>query len=200
MADHSSFNDLVARLRRGEQDAARQLFARFAHRLVGLARTRLDQRVKRKLDAEDVVQSVFKSFFLRFREGQFELENWQGLWGLLVVITLRKCGRKVKFFREQRRDERREVSPAADEEVTAGWAGIAREPTPEEAVVLAETVEHILSGLSEVERRIVELRLEGYTPAEISAQVRRSESTVRWALQRLRKRLRRLGDEGAEPV
>jgi RNA polymerase sigma-70 factor (ECF subfamily) len=195
MAHDSSFDDLMDGLQDGDENAARLLFGRFAHRLVGLAHTRLDRRVQRKLDAEDVVQSVFKSFFVRFREGEFDLENWESLWGLLVVITLRKCGRKVKFFHEKRRDERREVQAAADD-AEAGWAGIAREPTPAEAAVLAETVEQLLAGLTDIERRVVELRLQGYTAAEIGTQVSRSEHTVNWMLKRARKRLQQLRDEG----
>ena len=40
------------------------------------------------------MQSVFKSFFVRQGQGQFELDNWDSLWGLLVRITLRKRNHK----------------------------------------------------------------------------------------------------------
>jgi RNA polymerase sigma-70 factor (ECF subfamily) len=196
VSDDSSFDDLMARLRAGDEAAAAQLFERFAHRLIALARSRLDRRLRQKMDAEDVVQSVLNSFFARFTHGQFDLHNWEGLWGLLVVITLRKCGRKAQFYSQARRDVSREVAGGADdEEVEASWAGIARDPTPDEAAVLADTVEQIVQGLKERERRIFELRLEGHSTVEISAQVGRSEHTVNWVLRRIRKRLQQLRDQ-----
>ena len=90
-------------------DAARALFERFARRLIGLARSHLDARFLRKIDPEDVVQSVFKSFFLRYGEGALAAEGWDGLWGLLTCITLRKCSERVRYLRAECRDIAREA-------------------------------------------------------------------------------------------
>ncbi len=111
MTAEPSFDDLMARLRAGDQAAASQLFHRFACRLIGLARGRLDALVRQKVDPEDVVQSVFKSFFLRHASGQWDLGGWDGLWALLTVLTVRKCGRHAVHYRAGRRDVRREASP-----------------------------------------------------------------------------------------
>ena len=59
----------MERLRAGDDEAAREVFDRFARRLVGLARRRFDRRLAHRVDPEDVVQSAFKSFFVRHREG-----------------------------------------------------------------------------------------------------------------------------------
>ena len=195
MAEESSFDELLERLRKGEEDAARQIFEQYAKRLVGLARVHLDSSVRRKVDPEDVAQSVFKSFFVRIREGQFDLENRDSLWNLLVVITLRKCGHKVRDLHRQRHDIRKEVVPrGADDESASSWQALAPGPTPSEAAILAETVDQVFADLKERERQIVELYLQGYEIAEIQAHVRRSEYTVRDVLKRLRKRLKRQCD------
>ena len=55
----------MGRLRSGEDEAAREVFVRFAARLAGLARRHLDVRLAVKVDPEDVVQSAYKSFFVR---------------------------------------------------------------------------------------------------------------------------------------
>jgi hypothetical protein len=47
-------------------DVSRALFEQFSQRLIGLARCHLDSRLKHKVDPEDVVQSAYKSFFLRY--------------------------------------------------------------------------------------------------------------------------------------
>src|SRR5437762_3488388 len=98
MSQEPSFEDLMERLRLGDERAAQQIFERFAHRLMGLARTRLSGGLRQKVDPEDVMQSVFKSFFRRHAEAQFDLSGWDSLWALLTVITLRKSGHKVKEY------------------------------------------------------------------------------------------------------
>src|SRR5262245_63375800 len=87
---------------------ARLAFERFTRRLIGLARRHLDARLQHKIEPEDVVQSAYKSFFLRYGEGALAAEGWDGLWGLLTLITLRKCADRVRHYRAQRRDVGRE--------------------------------------------------------------------------------------------
>jgi RNA polymerase sigma-70 factor (ECF subfamily) len=193
MSGDPSFDDLTARLREGDQEAARQVFRRFAGRLIALAHERLDRLVRTKVDPEDVMQSAFKSFFLRYAAGQFDLGDWDDLWSLLVVITLRKCGREVKRFHGPHHDVRREE--AAGE--AAGWDVLAREPTPDEAAMLAETVEQFLRELGSRERPVFELRLQGCTVLEIGEQVGLTEYTVEGMLRKIRKRFRRLEGGGA---
>ena len=69
----------------------------------------------------------------------------------------------------------------------AGLEAVGREPTPDEAAVLAETVTDLLQQLNGGERTIVELSLQGYSTQEISEQTGRAERSVR----RLRERVRR---------
>ena len=88
MAQDDSFDGWMARLAAGDESAATQVFRRFVRRLVGLARVHLDTLIRRKVDPEDVVQSAFKSFFLRFADRRFELKGWGGLWALLEAVRV----------------------------------------------------------------------------------------------------------------
>jgi RNA polymerase sigma-70 factor (ECF subfamily) len=185
MLPEEPFADLMAQLRAGDENAATRIFNQFSQRLIALARSRLDAVLRQKVDPEDILQSVFRSFFTRHADGKYELENWDSLWGLLVVITLRKCGRKVAHFHGAHHDARKETALPSSE----GLEILAREATPIEAAILAETVEQLLRGLTERERRIVEMRLQGYTAVEIGAAVGRTEHTVHWVLKRVRKSL-----------
>ncbi len=196
MTTETSFPSLLARCREGEEDASRVLFEEVAQRLIGLARNRLHGQLRQKVDAEDVVQSVFRSFFGDLRDGDFELKTWDNLWSLLVVITLRKCGRQIKHFLGPWRDVRREVSktPSAEESM-ASCLALATDPTPSEAFILSEMVEQTLRPLKERERRIFELHLQGCTFEEICAEVQRSEYTVRDVLKRIEKNLEKRRDE-----
>jgi RNA polymerase sigma-70 factor (ECF subfamily) len=186
MPPEPSFDDLMARLRAGDEAAADQLFHRFAARLIGLARGHLDALVRQKVDPEDVVQSVFKSFFVRHAEGQWDLGGWAGLWALLTAITVRKCGRRADYYHAARRDVRREVSagPTAEQGL-AGCAALARDPSPEEAVTLAEAVEGLLAPLGRRDRQIVVLSLQGHGTEEVAAQAGCTRRTAQRVLQRV---------------
>src|SRR6187402_3281387 len=90
-------------------------FERFTRRLIGLARGHIDARLRHKVDLEDVVQSAYKSFFLRYGEGALATEGWDGLWGLLTVITLRKCADRARYHQAECRDVKREQTAPATE-------------------------------------------------------------------------------------
>src|SRR5262249_7517072 len=114
-------------------------------------------------------------------------------WGLLVVITLRKCGKRRDYLRARRRDPKHR---AADRAV-AGEA-VDRDPTPPEGVMLADLVQRLLEGLDPTERGIMELTLEGYTAREVSERLGRSERSVWRVREGVRERLRRLIDADAD--
>jgi RNA polymerase sigma-70 factor (ECF subfamily) len=98
MNSDQSFDDVMARLRAGDADAADALFQKFAGRLIALARRRLGGRMRRKVDPEDILQSVFRSFFFRQADGRLVPRNWNHLWVLLVTITTRKCSGRLDHF------------------------------------------------------------------------------------------------------
>lgn len=173
-------------------EAARAVFERFTRRLIGLARSQLDVKLHNRIDPEDVVQSAYKSFFLRYGEGALAAEGWDGLWGLLTRITLRKCADRLRYHRAERRDPAREAPAAAGSDFASPVnAAASREPTPDEAAVLAETLERLLGGLDEDERPIIELSLQGCSTQEISTQLGRAERSVRRLRERVRRQLER---------
>jgi RNA polymerase sigma-70 factor (ECF subfamily) len=192
--------ELMARLRAGDQEAARLVFGHFAHRLIALARHRLDPLLRRKVDPEDVIQSVFRTFFARQADGRLRVDSWESLWGLLTAITLRKCGRHIDHFQAACRDVRRERTPepAGDDSSAGGWEAVDAEPTPFQAALLADTLEQLLHDLDERDRQILQLSLQGEDPPRIGAAVGCSERTVKRVLERIRQRLEQLRDGGPD--
>jgi len=189
MPGTDSFDDCLARLRLGDESAAQEIFDRFARRLIGLAQRRLSATLRQKVDPEDVLQSAFKSFF-RAVDRPYELASWDSLWSLLARITLRKCGHTLRHFRTDRRDVRRETAPGpTSSDVQADWQALTREPNPAEAAALAETVEDLLKSLSDRDRHILVLSLQGQSPEEVSVQVQCTERTVYRVLAAIRLRL-----------
>jgi RNA polymerase sigma-70 factor, ECF subfamily len=193
MTHDESFRSLMARLRSGEDAAAQRVFERFARQLIGLTRRQFDQRLAHKVDPEDVVQSAYKSFFVRHQAGQLTVENWNSLWKLLTIITLRKCADRVEYHKAARRDAAREARAPADPDRPAPWQEtFDRAPLPEEAAILAETLEGLYASMDADERPILELSLQGYTVPEISDRLGRAERSVRRLRERIRKRLERM--------
>jgi RNA polymerase sigma-70 factor (ECF subfamily) len=198
MSPESSFADLMARLRAGDATAAAQFFERFAHRLVALAQGHLDGLTRRLVDPEDVLQSVLRSFFVRHAGGQFELADWDGLWAMLVVMTLRKCGRQVHRFRAARRDVRREVTLPVGRDELVEWEALADGPTPAEAATLCDLIEQLRRSSGPDDWPVVALCLQGHTHLEVANQVGCTERTVRRVAARTRQRLQRLCGENPD--
>lgn len=187
-----SFADFLSRLQNRDNAAAQELFGRFTHQLIALALRHVETGLRHKVDTVDVVQSAYKSFFFRYGDGKMNVVNWNSLWGLLSLITVRKCAERAAYHRAERRDVAREVSQARDGDAATWLEPVGREPTPLEAAVLSETVEQLLADLDVDERPILEMSLQGYTTREISEQLGRAERTVRLLRESIRHQLERM--------
>jgi RNA polymerase sigma-70 factor (ECF subfamily) len=180
--------ELLTRWQHGDEHAAAELFRRYAGRLIGLARSRLPDNLAQRFDPEDVVQSAYRSFFARARDGRFEVQPGNDLWQLLVAITLHKLQHQVRWNTAEKRAVFREER-IEDAAATASPPLLTQEPSPIEAVALVDEVEQVMSRLDPLPRRVLELRLQGFDYEEIAAEVDRSECTVRRVLRQLEQSL-----------
>lgn len=177
--------DLMARWQSGDQAAAQELFQRYAQRLRALAQSRLSGRLAGRIDPEDVVQSAYRSFFTGARDDRYALRRSGDLWRLLAAITLHKLHHQVEHHKAGKRAASRERRSLP------AWASVPdREPTPAEAMALADTLEQVFRDLGPLQRRMTELRLQGWAIEEIADDVQRSERTVRRVLEQVKDRLR----------
>jgi RNA polymerase sigma factor (sigma-70 family) len=196
MESRGSVTRLIEQLRCDDpglrDDAAQQIWERYFRALLDLARRHLDQRVRRREDEEDVLQSMYKSFCLRQQRGDFDLTGRDQLWGLLVQITLCKARNAAAKHRRGKRDVTRELMSPRDDPDAAGWAleqMDATEPTPAEAAVLNEALEQRLQALPDPELRQIALgKLEGWTNREIADRHGCTERTIERKLERIRAR------------
>jgi RNA polymerase sigma factor (sigma-70 family) len=183
-------------------DAARLIWQRYFHSLLELARSNLDKRVRRRTDEEDVAQSMYKSFCLRQKRGEFDLGGRDELWRLLVTITLRKARNAAGAQRRRKRDISRERP------IAGGSAQNVRQwmleemgaavPTPAEAMVLNEALERRLDALGDPElRQISLLRLEGYANREIAERLACTERSIERKLSRIRTVWKSIDDGGS---
>jgi DNA-directed RNA polymerase specialized sigma24 family protein len=183
--------DLLQKYRAGDEQAAAELFRRYASRLTVLARARMASRIARRFDPEDVVLSAYRSFFVRARNGRFSLARSGDLWKLLVGIMLNKLHRQVARHLACKRDARRdEPLPEGGDSAWQAFAPSKQAPTAEAALAMAELVETFMAELEPSQRQVLELRLLDHTLEEIAALAKRNERTVRRTLHELARRLR----------
>jgi RNA polymerase sigma-70 factor (ECF subfamily) len=187
--DDASVN-LLARWQSGDQQAASELFHRYAERLIALAHSRLSAKLATRAAPEDVVQSVYCSFFAGARDGRYVLQQSGDLWRLLVTITLNKVQHQLKRHTSGKRSITMEQPlETGDGSLLIPPELLVNEPTPDESVALTELVEKVMAPLEPLQRRIVELRLQGHGVTEIAEMTGRTRPTVRRVLDRVKEQL-----------
>ena len=94
-----SDRSLLRRFRGGQPDAATELYLRYAERLRALADKQCAPDLAPRLDPDDIVQSVFRTFFRRAAGGQYDVPEGEDLWKLFMVIALHKVRSAAAFLR-----------------------------------------------------------------------------------------------------
>jgi RNA polymerase sigma-70 factor (ECF subfamily) len=184
-SDHS----LLQRFRHGCQDAATQLYLRYARRLQGLVRAQLSPPLAQRVDVDDLVQSVFGSFFRRASRGYYDVPAGEELWRLFLVIALHKIRNQAAYHQADKRDHRRTDTGAQISDLCAPDDGAA-------FAFLQMAIDEALARLPPSHKQLVELRIEGYEIADLAQQTGRSKRTVERLLQEARARLAELLGEG----
>ncbi len=182
---------LLRRFQAGQQDAATALYVRYAKRLQALARKQTSQSLSPRFDPEDVVQSVFRTFFRRASEGCYEVPVGEELWQLFLVLALNKIRKLASFHRADKRDAGRTIASANNSELPAGISGEDANAYETMKMVVGE----LMSKLPPTQDRIIQLRIEGYEVSEIAQMTQRSKRTVERILQHFRQQLADLINE-----
>lgn len=188
--DGRSDGTLLRQFRHGDQEAARLLHVRYAGRLRALARARKSPDLAGRVDDDDIVQSVFGSFFRGVIHGSYDAPAGEEIWNLFLVITLNKIRAQGAHHRAKKRDVRQ----------TVGDVGIDQSPDApssdnEASALLRMSIEEALGTLPEQYGRAIRLRMEGYEVAEIAEALGRSKRSVERILQEARSRLGSLLDD-----
>jgi RNA polymerase sigma-70 factor (ECF subfamily) len=187
----AEFDQLMAAVRAGSEDAIWQLAETYTPYIIRAARVSLDRGVRSKLDSQDLVQTLWKSLLLK-RADLSRLKTPEELVAFLVRATKNKAIDKMRHFRTQGRDIRRETQlqncgTAPNDAVVHRKRNElqARDPSPSSIAMVRERWKQIVSTASARDRQIYELRRNGAEFKTISIQLRIDESTARRVIQRL---------------
>src|SRR6478752_7985762 len=99
-----SDRSLLRRLQHGQADASTELYLRYAERLLALTAAQSSAELARRVDPEDIVQSVFRTFFRRVSVGDYDVPDGEEIWKLLLVIALNKIRTTAVHQRAAKRD------------------------------------------------------------------------------------------------
>jgi DNA-directed RNA polymerase specialized sigma24 family protein len=197
MSDDGSITRLIADLKNGQEvtRARQEIWDRYFHRLVALARAKL-QGVRRTVeDEEDVALSVLNSLFVRIGEQRFPLlQDRNHLWPLLVKITACKAVNMRQRVQAAKRGGGRVVRgdsaflPGPQDDIYRQIDDVvAREPTPQFAAEVVEQYQRLLAVLPDGAMRLVAQRkVEGYSHQDIARELGVVERTVERKLKLVR--------------
>ena len=182
----SDDRDLVSNYQAGSESAARDLFDKYCERLMKLAKRRIGQRMASRFDPEDVIQSAFRTFFTRVKNDEFTFEAEDDLIKLLVRLTVRKTLRRIEHHSAAKRNPNSEAAQRTDD-VEPFSLIASRAVTPDMEVALIDEFQLFIGDLPELDRKVIELKIQGYTTVEIAEKVGSYERKVRRVLERIEK-------------
>jgi RNA polymerase sigma-70 factor (ECF subfamily) len=189
-AGNPSDRSLLQQYQEGSQDAAAEIYGRYARRLHGLVKSQCSAALARRVEVEDIVQSVFGSFFRKASRGYYEIPAGEELWKLFLVIALNKVRAKGAFHRAAKRDVRVSRGGNALDELADATLKEA-----EAESFLRVVIHDALGQLPPQSKEIIVLRIEGFEIAEIARKTGRAKRTVERILQAARVQLASLFQE-----
>lgn len=192
MAPPNSLSGLIDRWQEAEPAALQRICNDYFPRLRALSRRTLGALPGANVEADDVLQSAFKSLcrFMRARDRSTR-QNRDDLWRLLCCLVVRKSRRRV--LRQTRGLKGGRLRPLTDlaPEGDAALEHLLPTVTPAE---FDDGVEECLSRLPPILQQIALLTMEGCTQAEIAERLSCSRRTVIRKFELLRASLQELRD------
>jgi RNA polymerase sigma-70 factor, ECF subfamily len=173
----------VARVRRGDEAAARQLLEHLQPLVLKLVRAHLPRRTSE----EDMVQAVFVKVFTRLSQfsGAVPLEHW------VSRIAVNTCIHQIS--KERVRPEIRYADLSEEEEqVVQTLANSGEDLSPAQSIASHELVMKLLAMLSPQDRLVITLmHLEGRSVEEVRQVTGWNKSVIKVRAFRARRKLRK---------
>lgn len=188
-----TIQNLLARIREGDEDAARELLCRYEAKVRLVVTRQLPRLLRSRFDSLDFLQSVWGSFFQKIRTGPNDLHEEKNLIAFLAWAARNKVIDECRRAATQKQDIRRQAALPVE---GLGGRPLARAgETPSQVAQARETYRRLRDLLPENRRIILEMKAGGFSSREIGDRLGLSERTV----QRILDDLRRRADRGQQP-
>lgn len=184
------------------ESAARQIVDSYVNRLLPLIQSELSPAIRQRIDPEDVMQSVWRTFF----NGDFSVSSGNDLGAFLARLCVNKARDNARRQTAEKRDVYREISveetqgqgqrspsPVRPLRIKPGAEAHAEPlieddsffeqdsvcllmdgPDPDQATIVREAIEHLPQHL----KAVMTLRLKGLTAKEAAQELGCTRRTV----------------------
>jgi RNA polymerase sigma-70 factor (ECF subfamily) len=190
--DDARFARLLPQARCGDAAALEEIVRAFGDEVRMMVRVRLPRLLRPQFDTLDFTQCIWASVLAGLSDAEARFDSAAQFRGYLAGVARNKV---LAEYRRRTRTQKYDVRREEPLEVRRGTGGsgidepVSRDPSPSEALDPEARLERVLRGRPPIERRVVELRSQGFTLVEIGAELDVHEKTVRRILDRLWDRL-----------
>jgi RNA polymerase sigma-70 factor (ECF subfamily) len=188
--NESDFDQLLAQLRQGSEEAAAELVQTYEPEVRRFIRFRLTTpEMRRFVDSLDVSQSVLAKFFVQLEKGAVDVSCPNQLRKLLLTMARNKIYDLARSQRAEKRDGRRieQISPTDLNHLQ----GAAESSSPHLAA--SELIDTLRQQLTKDERYLVDQRLQDRPWEELAKELNATSEA-------LRKRMTRALDRAASLI
>src|SRR5512135_1687144 len=189
--DDEDLAGLLARVKSGDEEAARDLLHRFEDDVRMMVRVRLPRALRPQFDSMDFVQAVWQSVLTGSNEDLDRFANVQHFRGYLSGVARNKVLEEHRRRTQTRKYDLRREEPLY---IRRGDRDVLRElptpdPTPSQDVQAQDRLRQMIAGRSPQSAEIVDLRRRGMTFEEIAERTGLHERRVRRVIEAIRKRM-----------
>jgi DNA-directed RNA polymerase specialized sigma24 family protein len=177
-----SVTQWIQAAKRGDERAGQALFERFFAKLVDVSRRRVE-RGKRVEDEEDAAVQAMFSFLSGVKGDKFpDVVDRASLWPLLMDMVVKNSKKQLRKQYAAKRGGGTQRGESVFINAEGNDGGISDHVfdslEPEDLVMLNDSLQQLRSRLSEVDRQILELKLECRSNREIAALLQRPPRTI----------------------
>ena len=191
MSQVTDFDQLMADVMAGSEEAVWKLAESYSHHIVRVIRLSLPSQLRSKLDSQDLVQTLWASVLLH-RADLTRLKSPDELIAYLARAAKNKVIDKTRHFGNQKRNIKCEEKLKGELQVGPKrfrghrhQALYSRDLSPSTVASLREQWNLVMSTSSDRDREVVRLTLKGYTFDAIAKQLAIDEKTARRAIYRM---------------
>ena len=182
---------LVTRIAEHQDERAAELVHDFCRpRLTAFARSRIFPKLLQRVDADDVVQETFQSFFRGVYANRFQIDTTSELWNTLLAICMNKIRTESQHHSRKKRsfdrEEQHEQFGSGKDETAKSM--VARNAPYGTQNVLAQ-LRSILGDMDSRDQEVMLDSIRGMSNTDLAEKYECSERSVRRVFQRIRGRL-----------
>jgi len=171
------FRELVARLRDGSNEAAKQIIDEYGPHIRSVVRRSMNPRMRSVFDSIDFEQEVWASL-VRIQTRLDDLDDPGELFALLMEMARNKVIDEIRR-RVSARSSDDFWFTLRDSDMGICLSGNQADPTPSQVLAAKERWRSLVDNQPEQVRRALQLRLDGASPTEIAKELQIDLRSVR---------------------